>query len=182
MGHEVTIDAISHTVRGSPRLSRSMFIIILVFGADEQTPAITNLYVPVPKRTNKAFTPSLETGCQLDTGSHGNTCLSLGRGLCQQQAHPSHMPKTGIPSHTPVGARTLRHPISEDSLAQNNCLSWMPLSPVCQEGGLSQTGSSPLGPDKPPLRTGLRNDRPHLHSLHFRGKTGVTGWVWNKHS
>lgn len=55
------------------------------------------------------------------------------------------MPKAGIPSHTPVGARALRHPISEDSLAQNNCLFWMPLSPMCQEEGLSQTGSSTLG-------------------------------------
>lgn len=55
------------------------------------------------------------------------------------------MSKAGIPGHTPMGARALRHPISEDSLAQNNCLSWMPLSPMCQEEGLSQTGSSTLG-------------------------------------
>ena len=54
------------------------------------------------------------------------------------------MPKTGIPRHPRVGARVLRHPISEDSPAQNNCLSWMPLSRMCQEEGLSQTGSSPL--------------------------------------
>lgn len=81
------------------------------------------------------------------------------------------MPKTGIPSHTPVGARALRHPISEDSLAQNNCLSWMPLSPMCQEEGLSQTGSSPLRQTSCHSGQVWEMAHPHLHSPHFRGKT-----------
>lgn len=64
-------------------------------------------------------------------------------------SHPKDLPKeTHTQDRHPqprlCGSQALRHPISEDSLAQNNCLSWMPLSPMCQEEGLSQTGSSPL--------------------------------------
>lgn len=70
----------------------------------------------------------------------------------ETHAHDRH------PQHTGMGAKALRHPISENSLAQNNCLSWMPLSPMCQEEGLSQTGSSPLSQTSWTLRTGLGND------------------------